>query len=387
VGSTTYAFTDALLDEKRRRGDPEADAVMSAIHGAGQVDAIDATLLALRTNDQVVPAGLPAPVRDYFARPPDLGEVDQARLDRGQDVFTLYGPEVLVCLATYGLPASYAARKGVQVLYRTAFLERRPMRRVLETARLLVEVLTQGCFSAEGQAVRSLQKVRLMHAAIRHRLQHHPTEPWDPALGVPINQEDLAGTLMAFSYLLLSGIKTLGIDLATEEQDGYLYTWSIAGRLLGLDDDLNPVTLPAAAELTQRIGARQFAPSPEGQALTRALIDGFDRLLPELPDHTIAAMVHYFFDHDTVFPADLAAILDVPPGGWDGALLPLVGFVDKTVSHLGPKLPAETALMRWLSRQLVKAMVTDRPDERRATFSIPDHLRDSWRLDVPGARV
>src|SRR5436190_800161 len=82
------------------------------------------------------------------------------------------------------------AAKAVKVLHMTARLETDAQRRVIETAQLLVDVMASGGLSPSGAGKRSAQKVRLLHAAVRYLIGK--SGQWDPALGVPINQEDLA---------------------------------------------------------------------------------------------------------------------------------------------------------------------------------------------------
>jgi ER-bound oxygenase mpaB/B'/Rubber oxygenase, catalytic domain len=60
---------------------------------------------------------------------------------------------------------------------------------------------------------------------------------WDTeSLGVPINQEDLAATLLAFSTNVLWGIEfILGMPLSTSETNDYLLLWRYLGWLLGVE--------------------------------------------------------------------------------------------------------------------------------------------------------
>jgi len=65
---------------------------------------------------------------------------------------------------------------------------------------------------------------------------------WDvAAFGVPINQEDMAATLLAFSYNVLVGIEAIrGAPLPRADQAAYLHLWRYIGFLLGVDDEHNP---------------------------------------------------------------------------------------------------------------------------------------------------
>ena len=96
--------------------------------------------------------------------------------------------------------------------------------------------------------------------------------PWDTAtLGVPINQEDMVGTLMTFTWLILDGLAKLGNSLTPEDQQAYFETWLVVGRLMGVDADLLPATVADARALTALIEQRQIAESPQGREMMAAL--------------------------------------------------------------------------------------------------------------------
>lgn len=69
-----------------------------------------------------------------------------------------------------------------------------PYRRLGETGQFVLSVTTRGALGPRGQGIRKVQKVRLLHAAIRHLIRRSPGWP-EEELGPPICQEDLAGTL------------------------------------------------------------------------------------------------------------------------------------------------------------------------------------------------
>src|SRR5262249_18332343 len=153
-------------------GDPLADAVVAQLFADGDVDAVNGLMHALVRDDGLVPENLPAVVSDYLAQTRPRLELDPDKLARGQNLFALNGPEMLVALGFYSLPASYAARKGVQVIYRTAYLQNRPVRRVFETTQMVIDVMSPGGLGPSGRGVVTAQKVRLMHAAVRHLCTH-----------------------------------------------------------------------------------------------------------------------------------------------------------------------------------------------------------------------
>src|SRR5262249_12839023 len=149
----------------------------------GEVDAVNRLFDGLARNDGIPSADLPPVVRDYLARtsPPPF---DPGAVAAAQALFARHGPEVLITLGFYSLPAAYMARKGVQVLYRTGYMGKRPLRRVFETVQMVVDVLSPEGLAPAGSGVRTAQKVRLMHAAVRHMLTRDPARPWEEELGV-----------------------------------------------------------------------------------------------------------------------------------------------------------------------------------------------------------
>jgi hypothetical protein len=90
----------------------------------------------------------------------------------------------------------------------------------METGQFLIDVLTVGGLDDEhGKGRRTIQRVRLMHAAVRHLImarndQGAPPvcgdEPplWHKDWGTPIGQEDLAGT-RASRFRISSPIRCL----------------------------------------------------------------------------------------------------------------------------------------------------------------------------------
>src|SRR3984957_9257399 len=198
-------WTDELLNSKRGHGDRAADDVMKAVLKQGDVNAINDVLRTLVRNDQLVPASLPKDIRDYLAKNVALPEwADLAKIKRGQQLFETWGLQISLCLFCASLPSAYAAAKGVKVLSRTAQLETNTRRRIMETGQFLMNVLADGSFEPQGKGFRTIQHVRLMHAAVRMMIEgRNKQRPgfWDPNWGVPINQEDLVGTMLSFSYV------------------------------------------------------------------------------------------------------------------------------------------------------------------------------------------
>ena len=86
-----------------------------------------------------------------------------------------------------------------------------------------------------GKGWKAALRVRVLHAKVRRSLIL--SKSWDiRSNGVPINQEDMAATLLAFSVNVLLGIEYLADKpLSEDDQRDYLALWRYLGWLLGVD--------------------------------------------------------------------------------------------------------------------------------------------------------
>ena len=178
-------WTDALLDRMQNTGDELADKPVGKVFEAGGVDAVNAIMRTLVRNDQPVPDELPPQIRDYLAESLALPEwADLDKIKRGQQLYETWGVLITLCLFCASLPASYAAADGVKVLYLTARLDTDARRRVMETGQFLIDVLTVGGLDDEhGKGRRTIQRVRLMHAAVRHLIMARNDQGAPPVCG------------------------------------------------------------------------------------------------------------------------------------------------------------------------------------------------------------
>lgn len=363
-------WDDTLLDRMRTTGDPPADRAVAALFAAADRAAVERLLGSLTRNDSIVSEALPAEIRDYLASIPQVPEPEAAAVVEGQQLFADYGPEILMILACYSLPASYAARKGVQVLYRTGFLANRPNRRLFQTAQMVIDVMTPGGLGRDGRGRATAEKVRLMHAAIRHLLLDG-APPWPADLGVPINQEDLAGTLMTFTSIILDGLGKLGIHVSPAHAGAYLEAWQAVGRMMGIVDELIPRTVDDAAALMAIIERRQVEPCDEGRALTASLLEMLEGHTPPGLKGVPPALMR------TLLPAPVADALGVPHSSLEEHLV-------RAGISIGHALDVLTgsAVRRRVFRQaglhFIQACLSFELGGRPA-FRIPLELHDRWR--------
>ena len=384
--SANSRWTDQLLDGMRGLGDPVADAPVAAVLERGGADAVNELMQTLVRVDQLVPAQLPDEIQAYLAGSLPLPDwADAGKIKRAEQLFEDWGFLIILCLFCASLPAAYAAAKGVQVLHLTTRLVTDKRRRVLETGQFLIDVVAVGGLADKGKGRRVIQKVRLMHAAVRHLIKarsEKKPEIWDPDWGTPINQEDLAGTMLTFSYIVAEPMRRLGVGLPAEDVDAYLHLWNVIGHLLGVCDELMVRDVDDAKALVDAIRRRQFQASPQGQELTVALLNLLDEMTPlRRFDDTIPPLIRHLIGDGT---ADLLLVPKPDPA--DG-LGPLGRIADWGIEHVVGEAERDLAhhqlmstMARPLGRELVHGIFAFERGGERAPFGIPQHLSRDWEL-------
>jgi len=268
------------LEALRPHGDVYADGVVKKIFDRGDMALVGRQMSTLVRSDQPVPLGLPEEARQYFDDSESLPSwADDQKIALGEEVFENHGWAVALGLFTSSLPQAYAAAKGARVLIQTQGMTQHTRRRILETAQFIFDVCNKEGLSLKGRGIRSAQKVRLMHATIRHLVLEKGE--WDtPAWGVPINQEDLIGTLMTFSVVILDVFATVGIELSAAEEEAFVHLWSVTGALMGVHENVIPHSVDEGRAIMQTIRSEQWASSESGRALAKALAESMQDYLP-----------------------------------------------------------------------------------------------------------
>jgi hypothetical protein len=365
----------------RQVGDPLADSVVTDLFAHNSIDSVNGLMRSLVQNEHPEPATLPPVVADYIRQLDQLPDwADCAKIETAQRVFWKYGPRLILILHCYALPFCYVGHKGVQVLALTGRLSGNSTRRILETAQMLVDVMSPGGLADdEGRARRTIQKVRLMHAAIRHLVKEHPS--WKEEFGTPVNQEDLAGTLMAFSWISLDGLRRVGISLTADEWTAYLHCWQIVGHLLGLRHDMIPADSASAEALCAAISRRQFAACSEGQELTSALIESMQYQLPgNIFDGAPPLLIRYFLGDEHASMLGVHKTL-LEQSGLHRLLTGPLRLGGEVLSDLIHDSAAIARLAETMGNILINSIVLVQRGGNRPTFSIPKELRQQWGVN------
>ena len=333
--ATSAIPSNELLDRMRGVADPLADDVAAHIAGAWETQPLPAghpanqlrferLNCATRMLDSLpANAGLagwsPAPDPRF----PDLAPLlaryvaDTHRLPawyredqvmRAETLFYDYG--LLSCTMQFcaALPECYVAPDLSTVLQITGQLVQRTDHRVRATAAMIFPVMMKGGLThGDGQGVRQVLKVRLIHAVVRNLILHgNPSQahtlsaaaaPAAPGAGMfealyshgwsrdadrlPCNQEELAYTLLTFGYIYLRSLRRLGLGLPRADEEAYLHCWNVTGCLMGVDESLMAHSMAQADALFERLQQRARARPPQrpdprpllGRALMQDMAD------------------------------------------------------------------------------------------------------------------
>jgi hypothetical protein len=367
-------WTDGFLDSMRRQCDPLADEVVRELFAQGKVGAVNELMRHLASNDPCEPGLLPPVLEAYFERTGQLPSwADLQLINEGSAAFRRCGPQVIISLVCAALPSCYAAAKGVQVLSLTGRLEADTFRRVVETSQMIIDVMSPGGLEPGGYGLRTVQKVRLMHAAVRHlaRQSGRLKPEWDE----PINQEDMAGTLVTFSVVTIRALARLGYTLSAQEAEAYYHAWRVIGHLMGVDSSLLPERLEEGELLTEAIFRRHHYPCPESQVHNRALVEVLERLIPGTAlDGLVPSLMRHLLG------APLADMLGVPASDWTRHLIRPLQLLGKVADEVDEQSAATAYLAGWLGQMLMEGLVWSVRGPKRVQFRIPTELREAWRL-------
>ncbi|MEZ0541491.1 oxygenase MpaB family protein [Fibrella arboris] len=306
---STRSFTSAQLDQYRQLGDLPADTVIAAVVARDGREAVGTLMRWLGNNLDFDTSTQPEAVRQFFtdfAHLPAWANRDQ--MQRGMAFYQKHAGVIGLVLGTFSLPYTYLGANGVQLLWLTDRIRSDTARRLQETGEWVFAVNDPKNWVAPSKAMLYTLKIRLIHAASRwFALQ---SGRWNMAWGVPVCQEDMVGTIGSFSYIVLRGLRKMGIPMSSREEDDFLHHINVVGFLNGVVEELLPHNLREAYHLDKLISQRQFKPSEAGTGLTKSLLDTIGKQAgSDSARNLAAAQMRFFLGNDH---ANALGIPDVP---------------------------------------------------------------------------
>lgn len=164
--------------------------------------------------------------------------------------------------------------KSTRYLWGKGYISAKKVRFLHASMRYLLEQNNQCCpFGGQGKA-----------ATFSEALSQTENNAWDfEKFGCPVNQEDLAYTLLTFGLVIPRGLAHWGVPVSEKQRDGFLHLWKVIGHVMGIRSELLTDDWQEANELYALIQERQAGHSEAGIALTDALMGFLDEYLPRLP--------------------------------------------------------------------------------------------------------
>jgi hypothetical protein len=445
------------LDRMQFRADPLADDTMAAIMGPWadaanafpqdpewekqwkKIAAVNRVFGDWTSNENLSawqPAAGLAPeiaasLLQYVAASRALPEwADTKKMARAEELFMEYGTLSATLLFCASLPECYVIPDLSAVLHVTGQLEKHTDYRVRSTGAMIFPVMMPGGLTdATGGGMAQIFKVRLIHATIRHLiLRNSPKDAvanlavnalgivppiatipdatnmhqvlfahgWKTGEdGLPCNQEELAYTLLTFSYVFLRGLRTLGLGFTRADEEAYLHTWNVTGHMLGIDRALMANTMDGAQKLFAEMQARGRADQQEHASdprpsLGNALIDAMKNVIPlNIFKPFPQLMTCHLVGKETSKDLGLTASVPWPSQILFYAMLGISRLIDSVARLIWPEFSITRFFMRILGYHLITKLMMD----QTRPLKLPQHLLnrvsetvESWSDDrkAPG---
>ncbi|MCP3959594.1 MAG: DUF2236 domain-containing protein [bacterium] len=281
---------DEFLDQIRKGGDDLADEAVTRLHSEHGIEAVNRIFQNLRGDHQPLPDDAPAPFVDFMEATAEVpGGLDVERLERGVEVLRTHAIPAAVVLLASSLPSGYSAPCLSRVLTVSNNLGTHPYRRLMGVLQMVVNVSSMPPTDGDGRAHLTARKLRLLHSGIRLIVPRYRPE-YREKYGVPCNHEDMLGTIMGFSLLVINGLKRLEIGLTDEQAEDFYYVWRIFIQMMGIHptgEPMNaeyvPESVAEASAFYESYSRRHYvtaAENPDGVFLSRVNLAMMRSLIP-----------------------------------------------------------------------------------------------------------
>jgi hypothetical protein len=374
-------YTHASLDALSHIGDELADATVAALFERGEMSSFSNLMRWFTRSGQPLPDGLPVVAREYLEAtrlPPDW--VDWDVMEKARLFFVDNNVHISTALAFCAMPCSFALPGAARLMRATHSLQY-PSKRMAATGQFAVFLMQSDAFDEGGAFIPAAQKVRLLHASIRHHLRREGL--WDELRdgASPLHQEGLIGAQTLFSLGVLDALHRMGIHMSDEGAEAHFYAWAVVAAMLGCDQTASPRDVVAGRAFNDLFLLRNLGPSPEGAHLTRQLIELYEETVPgTLFDPLVPAMIRFL-----VGPT-IADWLEVPRSAWDiGAIG--VTIMLRVLEHVEDSNPLAAWLLDRAGRLTTNCELTSLTRGRVMHYSIPDSLKSEYGLGSTPSRA
>jgi hypothetical protein len=227
------------LGERLNVGDQPMDQLVDWMSSSGMKSLRPLFDRALADGIEEVPEA-PEPLRRFFIEvqaAPDW--VDADMLSVGQRALRRGGADGMYVARDVALLGGYQFSGFNQTLLRTGALEKGSNQRFAETMQWAMDVISVGGLQPRGIGYRSTVRVRFVHAMVRRHVAALPdwrADRW----GVPVNQTDMAATLVGALIAPVVGGMAMGIVMSPRELACIAHLARYVGWLIGVQDEWLP---------------------------------------------------------------------------------------------------------------------------------------------------
>ncbi|WP_046315482.1 oxygenase MpaB family protein [Mycobacterium sp. UM_Kg1] len=196
--------------------------------------------------EQILTRGLasvpdaPEPLREFFGEFEPIPDwVDMARVRRGQRALRRGGADGTYIARDVSFLGGYQFSSFNKTLLRTGVLEKGSNKRFAETLQWALDVSAEGGLEPLGVGYQATIRVRLIHEYVRRHVAALPdwrADEW----GLPVNQTDMAATLVGALIAPPAGGLALGLVMPPAELDDIAHLTRYVGWLMGVRDDWLP---------------------------------------------------------------------------------------------------------------------------------------------------
>ena len=182
----------------------------------------------------------PESLRAFFVRIEAVPDwVDADLLRRGQRALRAGGADGMYVARDVSLLGGYQFSGFNKTLLRTGALEKGSNTRFAETNQWALDVIADGELIPHGVGYQSTIRVRLIHAFVRRHVSAMAdwrADEW----GLPVNQTDMAATLVGALIAPPLGAMGMGLLTAPADLDAIAHVTRYVGWLIGVEDEWLP---------------------------------------------------------------------------------------------------------------------------------------------------
>jgi hypothetical protein len=359
------------------RGDRLADAALEALMRLPpslRARTLDAALE--RGNEENV--GAPIEVRNLVEQIETVPNwVDWRKINEAGAVYRRCGMTGGMLLGCCGLPLIYASPCANKTLVFSGRLVHRAPRRLSETARFVVASCRPDGMKPHNPGWKITVKVRVnMHAQMRRRLMTTPS--WNHAVwGLPVNQLDMIGTNLRFSFGLLDHMRSVGFRFSKDEGEAVMMLWRYSGYLLGIEPELLCATEDAGRRTAHLLDTTDMPPDQDSVKLTRALMEtALPRLLQpdrDFPPGKMPWISRYFYGlSHAIIGRRHSEALEYPRTLWRYTARLSTAAAVSAFELLRLYMPGGRAFAERFGTWTVDSAISSNPAAKAAKFDIGD---------------